>query len=381
MQPGGNGRPLISNGSGHSPPRKKKSAVIALRSSKDHFLSILNSKVVILFVAGCVIFTILMDLYFLWPRDASKDILLNKAPTQKTGVVTSVDPSAKHQHYQQQQQRQFANIPPMKKQNRNFTKHHENSEYGREPILKVFDEAGIPPLNDSMIALLPTWEQVVQVVGPHPVVGGLDTCETFRQNVPAVERMLGSAGMFNTGTNLVTHLLKGNCRVPERVEKYGVDASKEAHGYVLCSYFLLFILFACVCSLPPTLPIVKALSSWSYCLLRASTIFFFSMRWQVPWGKHSPAKYKELHSTQKAKAINKEWIMPVVTIRHPYSWMHSMCKNVSTSAAAEFCLKYSARGPSYLLLYLYTNLTLLAITFPNITTNTTNHSTHTANNA
>jgi hypothetical protein len=207
---------------------------------------------VVLFVAGCVIFTIFMDLYFLWPRDASnKDILLNKAPTTQTatGVITSVDPSAKYNHnQQQQQQRQFANIPPMKEQNRNFTKHHVNSEYGREPILKVFEEAGIPPLNDSMIALLPTWEQVVQVVGPHPVVGGLDTCETFRQNVPAVERMLGSAGMFNTGTNLVTHLLKGNCRVPERVEKYGVDASKEAHGYVLflfvCAAFA-FCLLVC----------------------------------------------------------------------------------------------------------------------------------------
>jgi len=58
-------------------------------------------------------------------------------------------------------------------------------------------------------------------------------------------------------------------------------------------------------------------------------LFVTRMRWQVPWGKHSPAKFKEAHSTEKAKAINKEWIMPVVTIRHPYSWMHSMCKNVS----------------------------------------------------
>ena len=46
-------------------------------------------------------------------------------------------------------------------------------------------------------------------------------------------------------------------------------------------------------------------------------------------GKHSPAKYKEEHATEKARAINKDWIMPMVTIRHPYSWMNSMRKNVS----------------------------------------------------
>lgn len=110
---------------------------------------------------------------------------------------------------------------------------------GKEPILKVFQEAEIP-LKDSRVDELPTWEQIVKIVGPHPVIGGLDTCQAFRDSVPAVERMLGAAGMFNTGTNLVTHLLKRNCVIPERLAKYGPEASKESYG----------------------------------------------MRWQVPWGKH-----------------------------------------------------------------------------------------------
>ena len=51
------------------------------------------------------------------------------------------------------------------------------------------------------------------------------------------------------------------------------------------------------------------------------------MRWQVPWGKHTPAHYKEKHATHQAARINKDHILPVITIRNPYLWMTSMCKN------------------------------------------------------
>eukprot|EP00531_Pseudo-nitzschia_arenysensis_P012910 CAMPEP_0116121854 /NCGR_PEP_ID=MMETSP0329-20121206/3913_1 /TAXON_ID=697910 /ORGANISM="Pseudo-nitzschia arenysensis, Strain B593" /LENGTH=387 /DNA_ID=CAMNT_0003615683 /DNA_START=88 /DNA_END=1251 /DNA_ORIENTATION=+ len=132
---------------------------------------------------------------------------------------------------------------------------------------------------------LPTWSQVREVVGPDPIILGLDSCPKFREIVPPLERMLGSSGMFNTGTNLVTHLLKKNCEIPERREKEGPNQSKESYG----------------------------------------------MRWQVPWGKHTPVKFRKQHSTEKARAIKKEYILPVVTIRHPYSWFGSMCKNGYTA--------------------------------------------------
>lgn len=51
------------------------------------------------------------------------------------------------------------------------------------------------------------------------------------------------------------------------------------------------------------------------------------MRWQVPWGKHTPAHYKNAHAAKMAKNINKDDILPVITIRNPYQWMKSMCKN------------------------------------------------------
>jgi hypothetical protein len=68
------------------------------------------------------------------------------------------------------------------------------------------------------------------VVGDHPILLGLDKCNEFRDKVPPLERMLGSSGMFNTGTNLVTHLLKQNCEIPERREQYGPHQSKESYG-------------------------------------------------------------------------------------------------------------------------------------------------------
>jgi len=158
-------------------------------------------------------------------------------------------------------------------------------EEGRRHILGLFQEAGVP-LTPQMEASLPTWAQVQEVMGPHPYIIGLENCEAFRRQVPPLERMLGSAGMFNSGTNLVTHLLKQNCEIPERRAKVGPHQAKESYG----------------------------------------------MRWQVPWGKHTPAKFRDEHSTQKAMQINKDFILPIVTLRNPYTWLRSTCKNPYTAS-------------------------------------------------
>ncbi|CAJ1939117.1 unnamed protein product [Cylindrotheca closterium] len=154
----------------------------------------------------------------------------------------------------------------------------EDDERGH--ILEIFKEAEVN-LTSDQIEALPTWSQVQEVVGTHPYILNLESCARYRELVPPLERMLGSAGSFNTGTNLVTHLLKQNCEIPERREKCGPHESKECYG----------------------------------------------MRWQVPWGKHTPAKFRNQHATEKAQKIKKEYILPVVTMRNPYSWFKSMCHN------------------------------------------------------
>jgi hypothetical protein len=159
----------------------------------------------------------------------------------------------------------------------------------KERVLAILQEAGITVTAETE-QKLPTWAQVIQMYGQEPVIGNLHTCAAFRSKVPAVRRMLGAAGMFSTGTNLITVLLKQNCVISARAALYGTDATKEQLG----------------------------------------------MRWQVPWGKHTPARYKTQHAATKAGAISKDDILPVITIRHPWTWMQSMCKN-----------PYSARWPHY----------------------------------
>jgi hypothetical protein len=150
----------------------------------------------------------------------------------------------------------------------------------RAYVLAIFRDAGIV-LDDESMAALPSWSSIKEYIGDAPTIFGLDSCSRFQSIMPAVERNLGCSGMFNTGTNLVTQLLKENCKIPERVALYGINATREAHG----------------------------------------------IRWQVPWGKHTHAKYREEHSTEKAKLIKKESVLPVVTIRNPYHWMTTMCKH------------------------------------------------------
>ena len=70
-----------------------------------------------------------------------------------------------------------------------------DDKQGQQHIRSIFSEAGVD-LTDAMINQLPSWSQVQQVVGEHPYIYGLDKCEEFREKVPAVERMLGSSGVF-----------------------------------------------------------------------------------------------------------------------------------------------------------------------------------------
>jgi hypothetical protein len=99
----------------------------------------------------------------------------------------------------------------------------------KERVLAILHEAGITVTAETE-QKLPTWTQVTSMYSSEPVIGGLSACADFRAKVPADRRMLGAAGMFSTGTNLITVLLKQNCVIPERAALYGADATKEKLG-------------------------------------------------------------------------------------------------------------------------------------------------------
>ena len=120
--------------------------------------------------------------------------------------------------------------PPMHLSKASTTKRIEDNSllHNRTVVANRLREAGATVPDELK---LPTLAQIADLYGPGPVILGLEHCGQFRNSVPAAERMLGAAGMFSTGTNLVTHLLKRNCYIPERAEKYGLEtATKEELG-------------------------------------------------------------------------------------------------------------------------------------------------------
>jgi hypothetical protein len=138
-----------------------------------------------------------------------------------------------------------------------------------ETTASMLGKAGIH-IDAETTQKLPPWETFAKCYGQEPIIQGLETCQAFRDMVPAMQRNVAAAGMHNSGTNLLAKLLKDNCRI------------RENHD---------------------------------------------GMLWQVPWGKHSYAHAWNQRTAPNAEHINKTAVLSVITIRDPYEWMSSTCHN------------------------------------------------------
>jgi len=153
----------------------------------------------------------------------------------------------------------------------------------KEPIIKLIQNAKVPfdpTVDKDLLRDLPTWSEVTGMYGEKPVIHGLDMCEPFRTHSDAAGHFVSTAGTFNSGTNLMAELLIANCHMPARMKKYGSINR--------------------------------------------------GIRWQVPWGKHTPPgdnEYRQSHKTDKDKNIDANDIIPAVTIRDPLVWLQSMCRH------------------------------------------------------
>ncbi|VEU34091.1 unnamed protein product [Pseudo-nitzschia multistriata] len=151
------------------------------------------------------------------------------------------------------------------------------------PILEILTQAGLDlhkegDVDQETMDQLPTWTQVEQLYGPTPKIIGLERCGEFRDSVDPSTRFLAMAGTFNTGTNLIHAVMKHNCQITERMEVYGAKSK--------------------------------------------------GIRWQVPWGKHWMARYRDSeHSTKTDADVPRSNTLPLVSIRDPYTWMQSMCRH------------------------------------------------------
>lgn len=150
------------------------------------------------------------------------------------------------------------------------TNHIHNMD-GKERLIQMLKHAGITNITSAQLSQLPSWNDVVSMYGDSPKIVGLETCQTFTETISSHSRLLAPAGVFNSGTNLLAELLLKNCVLPRHGKGTGV-------------------------------------------------------RWQVNWGKHQPPRFRNSHYLD-VSIKNNSVIMPVVTIRDPYSWLQSMCRH------------------------------------------------------
>jgi hypothetical protein len=47
----------------------------------------------------------------------------------------------------------------------------------------------------------------------------------------------------------------------------------------------------------------------------------------IQYGKHNPADARFHHQVKSPVVPDREAILPIVAIRHPYTWMSAMCKH------------------------------------------------------
>jgi hypothetical protein len=156
----------------------------------------------------------------------------------------------------------------------------EEEEKDKEPIYEILEQAGVSRymIDIETRRKLPTWTKIEQLYGKEPKIYGLERCEDFTSRIEPSVSFFGIAGTFNSGTNLLAELLIQNCQITKRMEVFGEDQR--------------------------------------------------GMRWQVPWGKHTPVEYREEHVTPTDKDVPLENSFPMITIRDPYRWMRSMCKHI-----------------------------------------------------
>jgi len=161
--------------------------------------------------------------------------------------------------------------------------------FDKEPLLAMLraaseqsDKWAKIKMTQDLCQELPTYSEVTRLYGKEPVIIGLDTCHHYREllaeqnnNTHPMPRI---AGLFNTGTNAMARSLRMNLEFIDYKQPY-----------------------------------------------------------EVPWGKHTPAKYKFNNTHPLDNPEPKHLVLPIVMIRDPYRWMKSM---VSTNIVSIKCVQY-----------------------------------------
>jgi hypothetical protein len=160
---------------------------------------------------------------------------------------------------------------------------NNSSNSNLDSLMRLHD-LGIPVcwLDSAIRNRILPWSTIAKNYGDTPRIIGLDQCQALQQAIPKLEdRWLAVAGLFHSGTNLLFTLLSHHCNMRP--------------------------------SLPTTTPALSSSSTYR------------GIAWQVSWGKHQPAYVRDTLYRVTSK-LSPSQQLPVVMIRHPYTWMESMCQ-------------------------------------------------------
>jgi len=135
-----------------------------------------------------------------------------------------------------------------------------------------------------------------ELYGREPIVLGKESCQVYRDNVPAAERFAAPMGMFNTGTNLMYKYLQGNCAIKAKQKKYG-EYSK-------------------------------------------------GIRLQPSWGKHSPSVLRGKNKASMGGLAPYEHFFPVVILKDPFTFMSSLCRHWYQADWIRFGFRKNMRCPN-----------------------------------
>lgn len=147
---------------------------------------------------------------------------------------------------------------------------------------------------------IPSTADVEELYGNKIIIEGLGQCSAYRKNVISKKRYIASAGLFNTGTNLLFKLLQRNCYIPERYNTSSFSSQNITDDLFDCE----------------TEKCNKRKSQFNKAI---------GMRDTVPWWKHGKVEWRDSSSSDHLNAL------PVVMIKDPVHWMSSMCRNPYTA--------------------------------------------------
>jgi hypothetical protein len=110
---------------------------------------------------------------------------------------------------------------------------YEDAIKGREELMDLLQDAGVEELDIETILMLPKWSSVTKLYGEGPVVVGLDTCERFRNTAALDDASIGTAGLFNTGTNPFAMYIEANCKMPHNTHDRHGGTRWQVRKYLL----------------------------------------------------------------------------------------------------------------------------------------------------